>query len=132
MIETKPAVPCDLEAIAARVANATPGPWRITEEDPDFCNVRGKNSNLSGVIASIRLKRMLFTDRAGQYHNADFIAHARTDVESLLAEVTRLRAQVVRAASVRSDGVTLVLNFDNYGRQRDALLALTATTPAEG
>jgi len=56
----------------------------------------------------------------------------RDAAESLFAEVARLRAQVVRAASVRSDGVTLVLNFDNYGRQRDALLALTATTPAEG
>jgi len=130
MIETKP---CDLEAIAARVANATPGPWWIIEEDSIRRTVRGNGPNLSGVIASLRVDWWIRARaRAEQSSNVNFIAHARTDAESLLAEVTRLRAQVVRAASVRSDGVTLVLNFDNYGRQRDALLALTATTPAEG
>jgi hypothetical protein len=88
----------DLEAIKARAEAATPGPWFVDRggeiNDPYYsipgvCRDRyGDNSLMVG------------SDRP----TADFIAHARTDVPALVAEVEELRADLRIA-----DDSTLVL-----------------------
>jgi hypothetical protein len=84
--------PLDLDAIEARAEAATEGPWwpegkviggwriyaRDREQAPDFTEV--------GSV------REVFVGTGQHDADADFIAHARTDVPALLAEVRRLHA----------------------------------------
>jgi hypothetical protein len=69
----------ELKAIEARANAATPGPWHLAitgDDDPDRANIE------AGAI-----------DVCDNPTNDDatFIAHARTDVPALVAEVRRLR-----------------------------------------
>ena len=59
-----------LQEIKARAEAAAPGPWGKTGDNP-------------------MIPDLLFGDRARE--NATFIAHARSDVPALCAEVERLR-----------------------------------------
>jgi hypothetical protein len=67
-----------LDAIRARCEAATPGPWELTKdgryEDHDECRINLPNDTIE--LCS--------------YENGEFIAHARTDVPDLLAEVEQL------------------------------------------
>ncbi|NOT54786.1 MAG: hypothetical protein HOP18_09300 [Deltaproteobacteria bacterium] len=76
----------DIDAIHARCAAATPGPWRSYVEGRDHTSgdsfimtgegdSRGEDIELSGATPA----------------DQDFIAHARQDIPRLLAEVRRLR-----------------------------------------
>ena len=82
----------DLDAIKARCEATTPGPWEVNGSPHDRH------------IATVGRHYITKPDRAGRSaHNdeiAAFIAHARTDVPALAAEVERLRAEneVLRAA----------------------------------
>lgn len=89
---TPPAAP-DLAAIEARAAAATPGPWtmgRVRHERygdfvaafSDECDVYPPEGESGPVCATSE----------AEYANADFIAHARADVPTLLAHVRRLTA----------------------------------------
>ena len=73
----------DLDAIKARCEAATPGPWEVNGSPHDRH------------IATVGRHHITKPDRAGRSaHNdeiAKFIAHARTDVPALVAEVERLR-----------------------------------------
>jgi hypothetical protein len=77
----------DLDAIEARVAAATPGPWctvgaeifQGVEYMPDASPWIGETCRASGGMGKA---------------DAVFAAHARTDVPALLAEVRRLRAEL--------------------------------------
>jgi hypothetical protein len=76
------AVELDLDAIRARVDNATEGPWvahsGYVETVPEFDLHR---FDIMGETIS----------QSAESRDAEFIAHARTDVPALLAEVERLR-----------------------------------------
>lgn len=66
--------------IGKRAEAATEGPWRIGKQSPNGANNIG---TMGGLMTAQT------TDKA----NAEFIAHARTDVPSLLAEIERLRTE---------------------------------------
>ena len=75
----------ELDAIEARANAATPGPWEIFNDDLDGHIIAGRYSICGG-------------ERHEGYVHADdlniiFIAHARTDVPRLIAEVRQLIAE---------------------------------------
>ncbi len=69
----------DLAAMKERETAATPGPWKWTH---------GMDSR-----ARVLAPDETFDVRVDGHVDADFIAHARTDVPALLAEVEELRAE---------------------------------------
>jgi hypothetical protein len=90
----------DLKAIEMRVDQATPSPWE-TFQGEDFHDPEdydGMYPRWRGVLAPGRAIDPAIVERCGgegysdSILNADFIAHARTDVPALVAEVRRLRA----------------------------------------
>jgi hypothetical protein len=88
-------VTLDLDPIKAREAAATPGPWAIANVAPAWASGRDEWNVVPGVIDQCT--------SAGcgpivEPADADFIAHARTDVPALLAEVERLRAELAARA----------------------------------
>jgi hypothetical protein len=87
--------PLDLDSIEARANAATPGPWdRYPQYGAHFyANTTGEH--LTGI------GDLNFGD--GEQADADeaFVRHAREDVDALLAEVHRLRAEVATLAEAR-------------------------------
>ena len=98
----------DLTEIEARVNAATEGPWYWRNSD---INVYLLGARSRAVMAfkpmGMQSAQPEFRDDDGLLHgvqkrniydfaDADFIAHARTDVADLLAEVKRLRADRLR------------------------------------
>ncbi len=65
-----------LAEIKAREQAATPGPWKV---------------GISALITDANGHALFFGEDAKG--NADFIAHARTDIPALVAEVERLKAE---------------------------------------
>jgi hypothetical protein len=78
----------DLDAIEARANAATPGPW----EHGERCVWQAGMLN----TAEIAVDCEHGNGGIRRHADAEFIAHARTDVPALLAEVKRLREQVER------------------------------------
>jgi hypothetical protein len=79
--------PLDLDAIRARAEAATPGPWLHGDEyEPG--NLYEHEVLMSEDLPVIEMD----SDVQGSA-NAAFVAHARTDVPDLLAEIERLRAE---------------------------------------
>jgi hypothetical protein len=72
----------DIEAIKGRLAAATPGPWYVDE------SLRGVEAQTHGYPVEI----VAWTGRA----DAVLIAHAPGDIDALVAEVERLRADNAR------------------------------------
>ncbi len=98
--------PLDLDAIEARANAATKVPWRSTWNDPDQ-SLSDTSSGLDEVTiesVAIGLENyqrfvvgLLWYDghRTGcSEPNAEFIAHARTDVPALVAELRAARARI--------------------------------------
>jgi len=80
---TPPPLPADLAEIQARADAATPGPWAMTSQGGiEPANYSGPGEDFTS-IAAVREDR----DWA-------FIAHARTDVPALVAELTAARAKL--------------------------------------
>jgi hypothetical protein len=79
----------DLEAIEARAASATRGPWTQRHRD---IGVEGPNY-LQTLAWTARLADE-GTVGVRSVADAEFIAHARTDVPALVAEVRALRARI--------------------------------------
>jgi hypothetical protein len=82
----------DLPAIKARMEKATPGDWTVTQ----FTNYRGYAIYAPG--RGCIAERWYDFDQVQPYGdeikaNADFIAHARTDIQLLVQEVERLQIQ---------------------------------------
>jgi len=92
--------PADLAAIRARLAAATPGPWRL---QTCACGA------VCDDAAAVKAGGVLVVECADD-PDADLIAHAPTDLAALLDEVERLRAGLaaVEALIAHSDGVTPV------------------------
>jgi hypothetical protein len=85
--ETYTATPAlDLDAIEARANAATPGPWSTGDDDNGDCWIRIPDHDL--YFGNIEEVSKCCLDMA------DFIAHARSDVPALVAEVRNLRAYV--------------------------------------
>ena len=76
----------DLDAITARAEAAPPGPWDTEEPGP----------YVQGVWALDPEGRRFDVARWMEPAVARFIAHARTDVPALVAEVERLREEKSR------------------------------------
>lgn len=76
----------DLAEIEARADAATPGPWRVDDKRPPECNIRheGPGWPICGMWS--------LSDNRPE--NATFIAHARSDVKDLVAEVRRLQGAI--------------------------------------
>lgn len=99
-----------LQAIRARCEAATPGPWHEWHIDKApsgiICDTRE-----NGVAQTFnRIDEAYPNDGA----NASFIAHAREDVPTLLAEVADLRRQLVECQAEllwhKTNGVSGVKN----------------------
>ena len=75
--------PEELKAIKRRTKKATPGPWTVGEHHGvDFPEA---------VLYDIACNTNDITDEIYLKEDADFIAHARTDVPALVEEVKRLQ-----------------------------------------
>lgn len=98
--------PLDVDAIQERVAAATNGPWKAKATAsgrcdgivPDYHNHEGDDCYADDERGPCPSTEEIVTTDAGYYGpkwaDAEFIAHAREDIPALLAEVTRLRAQL--------------------------------------
>lgn len=92
--------PLDLDTIEART-NAAEGGWHVVPDDADpyRFEIHGDGPTHIAVFGGNP------DDGFASYpvrENAEFAAHARTDVEQLVAEVRRLRAELVDA---RANGI---------------------------
>lgn len=77
-----------LDEIEQRLHAATPGPWCHRDQ---FIETAGTTGQLLGVTMQRNEDGL---DQLPGGENACFIAHAREDVELLLAEVARLQSRV--------------------------------------
>lgn len=75
--------PKELKQIKARCEAASEGPWEICKEDG--VDIIGNNGE---IILELSGKMLGCTVRP---YNFKFIAHARTDIPALIAEVERLK-----------------------------------------
>ena len=83
----------DLDAIKARLAAATPGPWRHgPETDAKVGNVVDFGPPPTAPFAVLYCADTRDA-RAQRLHDADLIAHAPTDIAALIAEVEALRSE---------------------------------------
>jgi hypothetical protein len=97
----------DLQAIEAREKAATPGPWRkwLPTEHSWFA-VCGKRGLLESTVIAW-LERWV---EGRDSKDAEFIAHARTDIPTLIAEVRRLEKEQYedRVTARREDKATML------------------------
>src|SRR5262245_25053072 len=113
----------ELHAIREREKNATPGPWRVLEPDPHKGRIQWDVADADECIVGC------WWDHGKA--NAEFIAHARTDIPALLAAVDALRAgkdECERQFQARTDEFGAVLG--EVARLR-ALLAEATTDLAD-
>lgn len=82
-----PLNPEELAAMEARCEAATPGPWN----DRDELELRDPNGY--AVVWFYPPNTDLWEHQGTELHDANFIAHARTDMPRLIAEVKRLREE---------------------------------------
>ena len=82
----------DLGPIKERLAEATPGPWRVWR-DPDPTKVRATAVETAWCHGDIEGDTELITDYLPTDADAEMIAHAPSDLAALVAEVEQLRAE---------------------------------------
>ena len=116
----------DLDAIEARCAAATPGPWRqcgadrkgcacgmVWSEPADFVVAQGEKGERAGGFCGFDVDDETIST------NMRFVAHARSDVPALLAEVRRLTARLALAQASLIDNCewhgSICDEFDNSG-----------------
>jgi hypothetical protein len=111
-----------LDDIETRANAATKAPWFATKDDTDTPVVFVNRTSPKGVTYSSVLWNADWATEA----DGEFTAHARTDVDVLLAEVRRLNAELARlepaAIHARSALAALCYDLDDPGS--DALGAL--------
>lgn len=103
-----------LDEIRERVEAATEGPWRshdfghAGEEEPSSVVVHVGGFDHSDLLTHDTETAVAWMPRWDRQEsdNATFIAHARTDVPDLLAEVARLRERVTEAVDYCNDPST--------------------------
>ena len=99
----------DLDAIKARCEAATQGPWKVAE--PGYRVARDDGTGF--LVAST----FMATD-SRDLPDATFIAHARTDVPALVAEVDRLRAELAEVELERDLLASRVVELEPSGSFR--------------
>jgi hypothetical protein len=120
----------DLDAIKARAEAATEGPWRADDEHglmpgaaPAWCVSR---SGADGTY----LSDVAYTTGTHEQGDAEFIAHARTDIPELVAEVERLRFVLTRTDEADGSVIDILdAERDTLRAQRDAVLGLHKRRP---
>jgi len=111
--ETNPGL-FDLDAIRARAAAATPAPWSLDYEGPDYeAGTSAYPESLNGPEnTAAKHASAHWRDNWGHSiseiseltdADAEFIAAAREDVPALLAEVDRLRGALAEVAKHQED-----------------------------
>ena len=103
------------DEIKAREQKATPGPWKIGDGSKQSYRL-GKNAVVSytfGNIASRPIYSFSNSEKYNEYVYADmdFIAHARTDIPLLLAEVERLTAENAKLKKALELMATYLVHF---------------------
>jgi hypothetical protein len=91
--------PLNLDEIEARAAAATPGPW--TTDGWEI--YQGTGAGIPDLMKWVG-ETCRADDYDGSRNDAAFIAHARTDVPAMTAEIRRLRAQVAAVTAVHEKG----------------------------
>jgi len=99
LISSQPLTDHELSAIRRRLEAATPGPWRHRE---GFIESAGEPGDLLAVTLQ-RSEEGL--NALPGLANAEFIAHAPTDVARLLDELERVRTEL---ANERADRTALL------------------------
>ena len=90
----------DLDAIKARLAAATPGPWRVSRQNIDE---RPGTSEVCDLVNDCWV--IVEHNDLGRYEDdADLIAHAPADIAGLVAEVERLRGEIERLRADVAEG----------------------------
>jgi len=87
--------PEQLAEIEARAEMATPGPWKSHDDARDPEITSGVTNDYID-SPKMRLAYVWDTDRDYGRANSAFIAHARTDIPALCAEVRRLQEVINR------------------------------------
>lgn len=111
----------DLDAIQARADAATEGPWKVT----DLSN-HGHRGTLwvdidrpaDGSMTVAELTEADGVEVIWKTTDAEFIAHARTDIPALIAEVKALRgkvAEVEELAQQIAENAEVNWEQDNFG-----------------
>lgn len=90
----------ELNVIATRADTATPGPWEAKTISACGCGKCPGHVNVYlGNAADWNTMQLLRVPSS----SAEFIAHARTDVPALIAEVERLRSGLRAVAALPGD-----------------------------
>lgn len=102
-----------LAEIEARAQAATEGPWRVQ-------SVRRADNEIGVFVAYVGSLAVLANEpNKSEQEDATFVAHARTDIPDLLAEVRRLRAVLAEIAN--PDGVSDLNHKADVNKVRHAL-----------
>lgn len=96
--------PEELQAIAARCSGATPGPWTVEEDSrPSIMAPVGTGGYMDGghlaTFMAMAKYDAAWGDKSSNSADANFIAHARTDVPKLLAFIQSLQAELAQTNS---------------------------------
>jgi len=83
----------DLDAIEARLARATPAPWRLKPQDPAKIHRGTVQVEEDGQGVEVIAECYCGAYEGHGLHNAAMIAHARTDIPALVARVRELEAE---------------------------------------
>lgn len=124
----------DLDAIEARCAAATPGPWRqcgadrkgcacgmVWSEPADFVVAQGEEGERAGTVCGFDV------DDETISANMRFVAHAREDVPALLAEVRRLTPNHEAHGQALALVARLVEEHNSLAAERDAAFQRAVT-----
>lgn len=94
-----------LNEIKARVQMARPGPWVFRE-----------GTSVKGSIVGNGWHVDLIGDNYEAWASVDFIAHSRTDIPALIAEVERLRAAIISWIKEEEDWQAEVTRWQERAR----------------
>jgi hypothetical protein len=84
----------ELQAIRERLANATPGPWEAFKDNDGGYNTEWLVTTADGYVA------ICDWGNGTLKSDAQFIAHAPTDIAALIAEVEKLKAKLKRLSTL--------------------------------
>lgn len=137
----------DLDAIRERAEAATEGPWSAANEhgllgpeaQPAWCvsQMRPGWESMSPTKGYVTDIAETFSDDPDRDPDAEFIAHARTDVPALIAEVERLR-KIEAGVEALADEWSKPSPYDGHGMRAPidpdhaARRLLALLTPTEG
>ena len=101
----------EIEAIRERCEKATPGPWH-PDKYPEY--IWGPKAQMVGdfqaedLLPGAVMRMRGVGAKLPIKENADFIAHARTDIPKLLAEIDRLKGELEKSELERKHLVGVV------------------------